>query len=94
MTGGLSSSMARLWPPSWNPAAPRRSGRARPVTIASRGHAPKEPAFDEADYVPMTETSGNLRGFCPDCERLICRRVKKAMLYAIVGKLNVTVTDA
>jgi hypothetical protein len=56
--------------------------------------APKEPAFDEADYVPLTETSGNLRGFCPDCERLMYRRVKKAMLYAIAGKLKVTVTDA
>lgn len=46
------------------------------------------------EYVPLTATSGNLRGFCPTCERLIYRRVSRANLITILGKLEVTITDA
>jgi hypothetical protein len=29
---------------------------------------PQFPAGDMADYLPMTETLGNLRAICPDCD--------------------------
>jgi hypothetical protein len=56
--------------------------------------AAKEPAGDMAEYIPLTETKGNLRGICPDCDRLIHRAVSRAKLDAIRGKLEVTFTDA
>ena len=55
--------------------------------------APKQPAGDVADYIPITATSGDLCGICPTCERLIYRRVNKERLAAIQGKLEVTFTD-
>ena len=42
-----------------------------------------------ADYVPMTATSGNLRGICPDCHKLIHRRVALTKLDAVRGSLEV-----
>ena len=59
-----------------------------------RCRAPKDPAGDMADYVPITETRGNLRGLCPACEGWIHRGVRKADLPAIQGKLVVTITAA
>src|SRR5262249_28091629 len=56
--------------------------------------APREPALDMADYLPVTATSGNLRGLCPACGSLMHRRVSKARLPTITGRLQVTVTDA
>jgi hypothetical protein len=54
----------------------------------------KEPALGMADYVPLTRTSGNLRGFCPMCQRFIHRRVSWAKLTIIAGQLDITFTDA
>jgi hypothetical protein len=54
--------------------------------------APKEPAGDMAEYVPLTDTRGNLRGICPTCGRLIYRVVNRALIEAIRGKLDVTCT--
>jgi hypothetical protein len=54
----------------------------------------KEPAYGEAEYVPLTPISGNLRGLCPSCSRLIHRRASRANLAAVQGQLNVTFTDA
>jgi hypothetical protein len=54
----------------------------------------KEPAYGEAEYVPSTPTSGNLRGLCPTCARLIHRRVSLANLEAVQGELGITFTDA
>ena len=31
--------------------------------------APKAPAGNMAEFVPVTDTTGNLRGICPDCDR-------------------------
>ncbi len=36
---------------------------------------PRRPAAQMLDYVPITLTSGNLRGICEVCEAIICRRV-------------------
>jgi hypothetical protein len=54
----------------------------------------KEPAYGEAEYVPSTPTSGNLRGLCPTCARLIHRRVSRANLATVQGELEITFTDA
>jgi len=54
----------------------------------------KEPALGMVEYVPLTATSGNLRGLCPTCERLIHRRVSRSKLNSILGSLEVTVTEA
>lgn len=55
-----------------------------------RCRAPKEPAGNMAEYLPITATSGNLRGICPDCEALIHRRVSLAHLDAICANLEIT----
>jgi Helix-turn-helix domain len=57
-------------------------------------HEAKEPAFGEVEYLPFTPTSGNLRGLCPTCTRLIHRRASRAKLAAVQGQLKVTFTDA
>jgi hypothetical protein len=55
--------------------------------------APKEPAGDMAEYVPLTGARGNLRGICPTCSRLIHRVVSRAQIEAVRGKLDVTFTE-
>ena len=57
-------------------------------------HLPKQPALGMAEYVPINARSGNLRGFCPDCETLMHRRVSLAKLSLISGDLDVTILDA
>jgi hypothetical protein len=56
--------------------------------------APKAPAGNMAEFVPVTDTTGNLRGICPDCDRLIHRRVNQAKIEAIQGNLEITFADA
>lgn len=53
--------------------------------------APKAPAGAMADYVPITTSSGNLRGLCPDCGTLIHRRVAYAKLDAFRAILDIAV---
>lgn len=54
---------------------------------------PKDPAGDMAEYVPVTEARGNLRGICPTCDRFIHRMVSRIQIEAIRGNLNVTFTE-
>jgi hypothetical protein len=82
-------------------AAFLQSRRARAKSPCAPGQiycvacrAPQEPALNMADYLPVTATSGNLRGLCPTCGRLMHRRVSNARLLTIAGKLQITVTDA
>ena len=56
-------------------------------------HAAREPAGDMAEYVPFSETRGNLRGICPTCDRLIHRAVSLDKIEAVRGKLEVTFTE-
>ena len=56
--------------------------------------APKAPAEGMADYIPITATSGNLRGICPDCEILIHRRVSLAKLDVDCADLDVDFPQA
>jgi helix-turn-helix protein len=75
----------------------RRRGRQRcaPGEIyCVKCRAPVQPAADMADYVPITATLGNLRGICPACETLIHRRVSRARLDHIRGRLEITLPQA
>lgn len=56
--------------------------------------APKVPAGNMADCIAVTETNGTLRAICPDCERMIYRKINPKKLDAIRGDLDVTVTQA
>lgn len=55
-----------------------------------RCRAPKLPAGDMADYIPISPTLGNLRGICPDCDSLIHRRVNRGKIDPIRGQLDIT----
>jgi len=57
-------------------------------------HAPKSPAGDMADFLPITETLGTLKAICPDCYSMINRHVSIAKLSQVYGKLNVTFSEA
>ncbi len=56
--------------------------------------APKVPALKMAECVTTADTTGSLRGICPDCDRMIYRRVNPLKLDAVRGDLDVTVTQA
>lgn len=56
--------------------------------------APKVPAGNMADCIKVCEATGTLRGICPDCDRMIYRRVNPQRLAAVCGELDVTVTQA
>jgi hypothetical protein len=47
-----------------------------------------------AECVRSGETVGALRGICPDCERMIYRRVNPMKIHAVRGDLDVTFTQA
>jgi hypothetical protein len=55
-----------------------------------RCRAPKIPAGDMADYVPVAERFGNLEAICPDCDSIMNRRVSMAKLVQVRGKLDIT----
>lgn len=59
-----------------------------------RCRVPKRPALQMADYIPFTVVTGNLRGICPDCERLIHRRVALAKIDTVRGDLDITFPEA
>jgi excisionase family DNA binding protein len=52
--------------------------------------SPKNPDGAIADYRPLTRATGNLRGLCPDCGRLVHRVVSLARIEAVCGNLEVT----
>jgi len=54
-----------------------------------RCRAPRSPAGDMLDYVPITLISGNLQGICPACEALMYRRVSLSKIDAVKGKCSV-----
>lgn len=59
-----------------------------------RCRAPKAPAGDMAEYIPVTESLGNLIAICPDCEAFMNRRVSLAKLSQIRGQLDITTPQA
>ena len=63
-------------------------GPGRIYCIACR--APKVPALKMADCIPTSSLVGNLAGICPDCGRLIYRRVNLGKIDAVRGELEIT----
>ena len=59
-----------------------------------RCRSPREPASRVAAYVPITSSSGNLRGQCGDCGVLMWRRVSLTRLSVVAGALDVTFQGA
>jgi excisionase family DNA binding protein len=59
-----------------------------------RCRAPKAPAEAKADYIPITSSSGNLRGRCPDCGTLIHRRVAYAKLDGFRAFFDIAMPQA
>jgi hypothetical protein len=76
----------------------RRTKNKRPCQPGEiycvRCRAPKRPAGNMADYIPITETFGNLEGICPDCGGMIYRRASRAKLPEIWAKLDITIAEA
>jgi len=52
--------------------------------------APKYPAENMADYSPVTDTFGNLKAICPDCNSIMNRRVSWAKIRSVCGKLDIS----
>ena len=55
-----------------------------------RCRAPRAPAGDMADYLPVTATLGNLIAICSACEAMMYRRVSLARIEHIRGALEIT----
>ena len=76
----------------------RRTKNKRPCQPGEiycvRCRAPKRPAGDMAECQPITASLGNLMGICPDCEGMIYRRASRAKLAEILGKLDITFSEA
>lgn len=56
--------------------------------------APKTPAGNMADYQIVTVKIGNLQAICPDCDRIINRRVSLAKLEQVRGNLDISMPQA
>jgi hypothetical protein len=63
-------------------------GPGRIYCIACR--EPKVPAGNMADCIPTSPSAGNLCGICPDCDRLMYRRVNLSKIDAVRGDLEIT----
>jgi hypothetical protein len=56
--------------------------------------APKVPAGKFAECIATGDATGVLQGICPDCNRMIYRRVNPLKLDAVRGDLDVMLTQA
>ena len=56
--------------------------------------APKVPALGMAECIPTGGNTGSLHGICPDCGRMIYRRVNPQKLDTVRGNLDISVTQA
>ena len=76
----------------------RRARKKQPCQAGEiycvRCRAPKCPAGDMADYLPVTETIGNLMAICPDCNCIIYRRVNLFKMGLVQGKIDITFPQA
>ena len=72
--------------------AKRPCGPGRIYCLPCR--APKVPAGNMAECVATSDTTGTLRGICPDCDRMIYRTVNPQKIAAVRGDLDVSVTQA
>jgi len=67
-------------------------GPGRIYCLACR--TPKVPAGKMADCIKTNDTFGMLLGICPDCSRMIYRRVNPLKIEAVRGDLDVTIKQA
>jgi hypothetical protein len=72
--------------------AKRPCGPGRIYCLPCR--APKVPAGNMAECVAAGDTNGTLQGICPDCDRMIYRKVNPQKLAAVRGDLDISVTQA
>jgi hypothetical protein len=76
----------------------RRKARKRPcppgMIFCLPCREPKRPAGEMVDLLPFDAETGNLRGICPDCDRLIHRRVNLSRLAGASGNLSVSTPQA
>lgn len=72
--------------------AKRPSGPGRIYCLPCR--APKVPALKMAECVLSGGSAGMLQGICPDCGRMIYRRINPQKLDSVRGDLEVTFTQA
>jgi len=56
--------------------------------------SPKPPAAGMADYLPVTDSSGNLRALCPDCGTFMHRRAALAKLSQVGAGLDIAFPQA
>jgi hypothetical protein len=72
----------------------RRASKKQPCQPGEiycvRCRAPKSPAGNMADYLPITGVLGNLAAMCPDCECMMYRRASLAKLEFVRGKVDIT----
>lgn len=67
--------------------AKRPTGPGRIYCLPCR--KPKNPDGGTVDYRPETATAGRVEGLCPDCGRLIFRKVARAALASVAAGLDV-----
>ena len=72
--------------------AKRACGPGRIYCLPCR--APKVPAGKMAECIKTGNSSGTLQGICPDCDRMIYRRVNAQKLDTVCGDLDITITRA
>lgn len=72
--------------------AKRPSGPGRIYCLPCR--EPKVPAGGMAECVVTGDSAGMLQGICPDCDRMIYRKVNPQRLDAVRGDLDVTIAQA
>jgi hypothetical protein len=56
--------------------------------------SPKQPAACMVDYLPINDTSGNLRALCPDCGKFMHRRASLAKLNLVGAGLDIAFPQA
>ena len=59
-----------------------------------RCRAPKKPAGNRADVIPITGMVGNLIAICPDCDAIINKRISMTKLPLISMQMVITFTQA
>lgn len=73
----------------------RRKSPCSPGTLyCFRCRAPRRPALAMVDYLPINDTSGNVRAICDTCETIMYRRTRKAALVATMPGCDVQIVQA
>lgn len=73
----------------------RRAKQACPLgyLYCVKCRAPRWPAGEMVDYVALSPKSGNLRGICPVCDRLMHRRISLAKVDQLRALLDVAILE-